>query len=88
VEPIAVFLYFDWQQLLQFCRKQLQQGLVALRCMDCFYGDGHRSLLSSEAFGSYAFVLGKIISLHRGGGAGDGFAELIMQHLRGHEYPK
>jgi hypothetical protein len=26
--------------------------------------------------------------LHRGGGAGDGFAELIMQHLRGHEYPK
>jgi hypothetical protein len=26
--------------------------------------------------------------LHRGGGADDGFAELIMQHLRGHEYPK
>jgi hypothetical protein len=70
VEPIAVFLYFDWQQLLQFCRKQLQQGLVALRCVDCFYGDGHRSLLSPERLGDCAFLPGKIISIYQVAEAG------------------
>jgi hypothetical protein len=48
----------------------LQQGLVALRCVDCFYGDGHRSLLSPERLGDCAFLPGKIISIYQVAEAG------------------